>query len=179
MRRQIQVTGGGSVGHFRGLPPTSLQLHRGACVLWWCTVGGRGVDRRGRREGRLVEGKQRSDLPFLSVCPQLRAGTARSALPADNQMFKSGWGTTTVERRASRKAAPTRAYLSGYHQVLHEIKMSALIHDQSSTQAMEPQPVRSVCQLGAAPVGGGRRSCHCTPELALMNRSAFSLSIRP
>jgi len=155
VRRQIQVTGGVSVGHFRGLPPTSLQLHRGVCVLWWCTAGGRGVDRRGRREGRLVEGKQRSDLPFLSVCPQLRAGTARSALPADDQIFRSGWSTTTAERRASRKAAPTRAYLSGYHQVLHEIKMSALIHDQSSTQA------RSHSQLGVPPTRGrtcGRRA---------------------
>ena len=70
-----------------GSPPTSLQLHRGACVLWWCTAGGLGVGRRERREERLVEGKQCSDLPSLSVCPQLRAGTARSTLSADNQIF--------------------------------------------------------------------------------------------
>ena len=51
-KRQIQVTGGVSVDHSRGLPPTSLQLHRGVCVLWWCAAGGLGVGRRGRREER-------------------------------------------------------------------------------------------------------------------------------
>ena len=134
---------GVSVDHSRGLPPTSLQLHRGVGVLWWCTAGGLGVGRRGRREERLVEGKQCSDLPFLSVCPQLRAGTAHSTLSTDNQIFKSGWGTTTAERRASRQAAPTQAYLSGYHRVLHEIKMSAAHLRPDQHPGQEPQPARS------------------------------------
>ena len=132
----------------------------------------------GGRSG-LVEGKQRSDLPFLSVCPQLRAGTARSALPADDQIFKSGWGTTTAERRASRQAAPTQAYLSGYP------LSPARDQDECSspTTRSAPRPWShsqlGVPPLGAAPMGGGRRHCLCTPDLAMMNPSALSLSIRP
>ena len=98
-----------NIGHRGGVswslpwapPHQPAATSRRVCVVW-CKAGGLGVGRRRRREEWPVEGKQCSDLPFLSVCPQLRAGTARSTRPADDQIFRSGWSTTAAERRASR-----------------------------------------------------------------------------
>jgi hypothetical protein len=99
------------------LAATSRRRRPSVCVLWGRTVGGLGVSKRERREEGGSRGQILPDLLSLSVCPQLRAGTARSALPVDSQFFirVAGVGTSTAERRAWRQAAPTQAYLSGNH----------------------------------------------------------------